>query len=542
MTVPLNTPLGALIKRADHQPSGSQKYTHKTKESPSTAGTQGASSKLGKSNRHHGHKLHEREQFQAVIRGALRQAREKQPNDCTCSQDEPTLSKQDLVDTLSELGLDAQALNKALSELDFGALQEQLATLNLEGLQDQLQPLDLNGQIEALQEALVALTAQLPSDQQAVVKEVADGLLKLQALLTNSESNSLQDHFNNALQQPIQNLTQQLNQEHLPPEAKEALEQVLAKLETLNQIKDEHQLLQHPPSLQKAMRSLSQLALQAQLIQPEQTANEASDTLDPFNLQLKQQITGTDQSAIAVTEIQPVLDTTVNADTTQTTTPTLEVSSLGETTITDTPSLKGAVSTSATGLSSSSAPKPVQTQVVEVAQMALEKGESKFTVQLNPESLGRVRFTLTSDLNNHITARLVAEHAETKQVLETHVKELHHALERQGLQVARVTVVLASSDSNPTQSDHSHQGSSSQPNPEERSFGDSGSSNSSGRQHPNQSQSQSTVAYETTSDSGLWETNPTATDLWEEPSDQPLTGPESPTYTLTPDGQISLLH
>lgn len=66
-------------------------------------------------------------------------------------------------------------------------------------------------------------------------------------------------------------------------------------------------------------------------------------------------------------------------------------------------------------------------------------GERTFTVRLEPESLGELRFDVTSS-GSSVTVRLVSANPAVRELLETQTQALRDALAREGFAVARISV------------------------------------------------------------------------------------------------------
>jgi len=68
-------------------------------------------------------------------------------------------------------------------------------------------------------------------------------------------------------------------------------------------------------------------------------------------------------------------------------------------------------------------------------------GRSVIRIQLKPEVLGDVRMTITSE-NHHVAVRMITEHATTKDIIESQLHHLKAELDRQGLIVEKVDVLV----------------------------------------------------------------------------------------------------
>jgi flagellar hook-length control protein FliK len=115
----------------------------------------------------------------------------------------------------------------------------------------------------------------------------------------------------------------------------------------------------------------------------------------------------------------------------------------------------------------SAAQHPVD-QVLEGAVYSVKNGHKELVLRLNPENLGEVRINLISHGNNELTARLIASTPESRDLLQSQMSSLKSSLEAQGIQVDRLSVVLAGrpdtrqdfhsshQEQNPQQQDQSH--------------------------------------------------------------------------------------
>ena len=84
--------------------------------------------------------------------------------------------------------------------------------------------------------------------------------------------------------------------------------------------------------------------------------------------------------------------------------------------------------------------KPVETQVREKLSQALERGESRIEIQLEPENLGRVRVELTRGQDGTLHVALRAENSQTQMLLDKDASGLQALLMRNTQQEVRVEV------------------------------------------------------------------------------------------------------
>lgn len=82
-------------------------------------------------------------------------------------------------------------------------------------------------------------------------------------------------------------------------------------------------------------------------------------------------------------------------------------------------------------------------QVADGAVYSVKNGHKELILKLNPDNLGEVRINLISHGNNGVSARLIASNPESHALLKTQAEALKTSLEAQGIQVERLSVVLA---------------------------------------------------------------------------------------------------
>jgi len=86
-------------------------------------------------------------------------------------------------------------------------------------------------------------------------------------------------------------------------------------------------------------------------------------------------------------------------------------------------------------------PRQVISQTIEKASLMLTPEKSEMTIDLKPESLGRLSLKIASE-NGVITARFIAESYQVKQVLESNLEVLKDTLQRQGVNVEGFSVFV----------------------------------------------------------------------------------------------------
>jgi len=86
-------------------------------------------------------------------------------------------------------------------------------------------------------------------------------------------------------------------------------------------------------------------------------------------------------------------------------------------------------------------------QVSEKIHFALNRGQSRVTIQLNPPSLGQVDVSL-SIKNNQLQATMIAESVQVKNILESNMGQLRVTLENQNIGVDRISVFVGNDENN----------------------------------------------------------------------------------------------
>lgn len=86
--------------------------------------------------------------------------------------------------------------------------------------------------------------------------------------------------------------------------------------------------------------------------------------------------------------------------------------------------------------------REVVEQVVTQIKVMVSEDTSEMTMQLNPESLGKVNLSVVTK-QSHITAQFVTENEVARQALESQVQQLRETLGQQGLKVDKVEVSVS---------------------------------------------------------------------------------------------------
>lgn len=87
-------------------------------------------------------------------------------------------------------------------------------------------------------------------------------------------------------------------------------------------------------------------------------------------------------------------------------------------------------------------------QVVDGTVYSVKNGHKELILKLNPDNLGEVRINLISHGNNEMSARLIASNPESHALLKNQAESLKASLEAQGIQIDRLSVVLAGQTEN----------------------------------------------------------------------------------------------
>lgn len=82
----------------------------------------------------------------------------------------------------------------------------------------------------------------------------------------------------------------------------------------------------------------------------------------------------------------------------------------------------------------------VTAQIKEGLSQALQMNKNKAILHLNPPELGTVKVSISVSHNNHVQASFVADHPETRHILEAHMQSLKDSLAQNGFSMAQVNV------------------------------------------------------------------------------------------------------
>ncbi len=82
----------------------------------------------------------------------------------------------------------------------------------------------------------------------------------------------------------------------------------------------------------------------------------------------------------------------------------------------------------------------VTSQVKEGINQALKMNKNRAVLHLNPPELGSVKVNITVSHNNQVQASFVADHPETRHILETNMQQLKDSLAQNGFSMAHVNV------------------------------------------------------------------------------------------------------
>ncbi len=80
---------------------------------------------------------------------------------------------------------------------------------------------------------------------------------------------------------------------------------------------------------------------------------------------------------------------------------------------------------------------------------ALKLNKNRAVLHLNPPDLGTVRVNITVDHNNHVHANFIADHPDTKHLLEANLQHLKDQLAQNGFNLSNVNVDIGNGFSNP---------------------------------------------------------------------------------------------
>ena len=93
----------------------------------------------------------------------------------------------------------------------------------------------------------------------------------------------------------------------------------------------------------------------------------------------------------------------------------------------------------------SSSANTVADQIVEATQYGVQNGHKSLVLKLNPDNLGEVRLQLNSNAQQQVSAKLIVSNMDAQDALNNQISSLKQSLEGQGLQVGKISVVMAGS-------------------------------------------------------------------------------------------------
>jgi flagellar hook-length control protein FliK len=86
--------------------------------------------------------------------------------------------------------------------------------------------------------------------------------------------------------------------------------------------------------------------------------------------------------------------------------------------------------------------KSVMDQIVEKATIRSSNDRSEMRIQLKPDNLGDVRMSIVSE-KNQLVVNIIADKSETKEILENQIHHLKAELDKQGLTVGKIEVMIS---------------------------------------------------------------------------------------------------
>jgi flagellar hook-length control protein FliK len=104
----------------------------------------------------------------------------------------------------------------------------------------------------------------------------------------------------------------------------------------------------------------------------------------------------------------------------------------------------------------SAAQQPAE-QVADGTIYSVKNGHKELIIRLNPDNLGEVRINLTSHGNQELSARMIASTQESHDLLKGQMDTLKQRLESQGIQIDRLSVVMAGHTESQANTGHGHQ-------------------------------------------------------------------------------------
>ena len=89
--------------------------------------------------------------------------------------------------------------------------------------------------------------------------------------------------------------------------------------------------------------------------------------------------------------------------------------------------------------------KSVFDQIVEKITVRTSNDQSEMRIQLKPETLGDVRMRVVTE-KNQVVVQMIADKADTKELIESQIHHLRAELDKQGLTVGKIEVMLGSAN------------------------------------------------------------------------------------------------
>jgi flagellar hook-length control protein FliK len=84
-------------------------------------------------------------------------------------------------------------------------------------------------------------------------------------------------------------------------------------------------------------------------------------------------------------------------------------------------------------------------QIVEKVTLRSAIDRSEMRIQLKPDTLGNVRMHVVAD-KNQLVVQMIAEKLETKEIIESQIHHLKAELDKQGLTVGKIEVVISTAN------------------------------------------------------------------------------------------------
>jgi flagellar hook-length control protein FliK len=86
--------------------------------------------------------------------------------------------------------------------------------------------------------------------------------------------------------------------------------------------------------------------------------------------------------------------------------------------------------------------RDIANQIIESIKFTVRPGQTSMEMQLNPESLGKVNFSVQAK-NGVMSAQFIVENHLTKEAIESHLTILRDALDQQGIKVEVIEVTVS---------------------------------------------------------------------------------------------------